>query len=91
MRLEDAFAELWDGKLLPASFGLRAASRRDVLGREPPFGQILGGERLEARVVSLDGDDRAIVFAVLLGGVAALYATLRVTRLSPAEAIRRGT
>ena len=33
----------------------------------------------------------AIVFAVLLGGVAAMYATLRVTRLSPAEAIRRGT
>ncbi|PYM20901.1 MAG: hypothetical protein DMD81_00820 [Candidatus Rokuibacteriota bacterium] len=33
----------------------------------------------------------AIVFAVLLGAVAAGYATLRVTRLSPAEAIRRGT
>jgi putative ABC transport system permease protein len=30
------------------------------------------------------------VFALLLGGAAALYATLRVVRLSPAEAIRRG-
>jgi hypothetical protein len=27
---------------------------------------------------------------VLLGGAAAAYATLRVVRLSPAEAIRRG-
>ena len=32
-----------------------------------------------------------VVFAVLLGGLAAAYATLRITRLSPAEAIRRGT
>ncbi|HKZ07019.1 MAG TPA: ABC transporter permease [Methylomirabilota bacterium] len=30
------------------------------------------------------------VFALLLGGLAAVYATLRITRLSPAEAIRRG-
>lgn len=33
----------------------------------------------------------AAVFAVLLGAGAAAYATLRVVRLSPAEAIRRGT
>jgi putative ABC transport system permease protein len=32
----------------------------------------------------------AIVFAVLLGAVAAAYATARLVRLSPAEAIRRG-
>ncbi len=32
----------------------------------------------------------ALVFAVLLGAAAAAYATLRVVRLSPAEAIRRG-
>jgi putative ABC transport system permease protein len=32
-----------------------------------------------------------VVFAVLLGGLAAAYATLRITRLSPAEAIRRGS
>ena len=31
-----------------------------------------------------------LVFALLLGGLAAVYATLRITRLSPAEAIRRG-
>jgi hypothetical protein len=31
------------------------------------------------------------VFSVLLGGVAAAYATLRIVRVSPAEAIRRGT
>ena len=30
------------------------------------------------------------VFALLLGALAAVYATLRITRLSPAEAIRRG-
>lgn len=33
----------------------------------------------------------ALVFSVLLGGVAAAYATLRIVRVSPAEAIRRGT
>jgi putative ABC transport system permease protein len=32
----------------------------------------------------------AVVFAVLLGAAAAAYATARVVRLSPAEAIRRG-
>jgi ABC-type antimicrobial peptide transport system permease subunit len=32
----------------------------------------------------------ALVFAVVLGAVAAGYATARVVRLSPAEAIRRG-
>jgi putative ABC transport system permease protein len=32
----------------------------------------------------------ALVFSVALGALAALYATLRVVRLSPAEAIRRG-
>ena len=32
----------------------------------------------------------ALVFSVLLGAAAAVYATLRVVRLSPAEAIRRG-
>jgi putative ABC transport system permease protein len=32
----------------------------------------------------------ALVFSVLLGGLAATYATLRIVRLSPAEAIRRG-
>ena len=30
------------------------------------------------------------VFALLLGSLAAVYATLRIARLSPAEAIRRG-
>ena len=33
----------------------------------------------------------AVAFSVLLGGLAATYATLRIVRLSPAEAIRRGT
>jgi ABC-type antimicrobial peptide transport system permease subunit len=33
----------------------------------------------------------ALLFAVILGGLAAGYATLRIARLSPAEAIRRGT
>jgi putative ABC transport system permease protein len=33
----------------------------------------------------------AIAFSVVLGGLAATYATLRIVRLSPAEAIRRGT
>ncbi len=33
----------------------------------------------------------AVAFSALLGAGAALYATLRVVRLSPAEAIRRGT
>jgi ABC-type antimicrobial peptide transport system permease subunit len=32
----------------------------------------------------------ALAFSVVLGAAAALYATLRVVRLSPAEAIRRG-
>ncbi len=32
----------------------------------------------------------ALVFALILGGLAAAYATLRIVRLSPAEAIRRG-
>ncbi|MGH7312056.1 MAG: ABC transporter permease, partial [Candidatus Rokuibacteriota bacterium] len=32
----------------------------------------------------------ALLFSLLLGGLAALYATLRVARLSPAEAMRRG-
>jgi ABC-type lipoprotein release transport system permease subunit len=32
-----------------------------------------------------------LLFSALLGAGAALYATLRVVRLSPAEAIRRGT
>jgi putative ABC transport system permease protein len=32
----------------------------------------------------------ALGFSLLLGAAAALYATLRVVRLSPAEAIRRG-
>jgi putative ABC transport system permease protein len=32
----------------------------------------------------------ALVFSVILGGLAATYATLRIVRLSPAEAIRRG-
>jgi putative ABC transport system permease protein len=32
-----------------------------------------------------------LVFAVVLGALAACYATLRIVRLSPAEAIRRGT
>jgi putative ABC transport system permease protein len=31
------------------------------------------------------------VFALLLGAMAAIYATLRIARLSPAEAVRRGT
>lgn len=33
----------------------------------------------------------ALVFSLLLGAAAAAYATFRVVRLSPAEAIRRGT
>ena len=33
----------------------------------------------------------SVVFAILLGGLAAAYATLRIARLDPAEAIRRGT
>jgi putative ABC transport system permease protein len=33
----------------------------------------------------------AVGFSVILGGLAATYATLRIVRLSPAEAIRRGT
>ena len=33
----------------------------------------------------------ALAFAVILGALAATYATLRIVRLSPAEAIRRGT
>ncbi|HUM15442.1 MAG TPA: ABC transporter permease [Candidatus Nitrosotalea sp.] len=33
----------------------------------------------------------ALAFSVILGGLAATYATLRIVRLSPAEAIRRGT
>jgi len=33
----------------------------------------------------------ALAFALLLGALAAAYATLRIVRLSPAEAIRRGT
>jgi putative ABC transport system permease protein len=32
----------------------------------------------------------ALAFALLLGALAAIYATLRITRISPAEAIRRG-
>jgi putative ABC transport system permease protein len=32
----------------------------------------------------------ALVFSALLGAVAASYATLRIVRVSPAEAIRRG-
>lgn len=32
----------------------------------------------------------ALAFSVVLGGLAATYATLRIVRLSPAEAIRRG-
>ena len=33
----------------------------------------------------------ALLFSVVLGGAAAAYATVRVVRVSPAEAIRRGT
>src|SRR5262249_40120862 len=32
----------------------------------------------------------AVVFALIMGGLAAAYATLRIVRLSPADAIRRG-
>ena len=32
----------------------------------------------------------ALVFSIVLGTAAAVYATLRVVRLAPAEAIRRG-
>jgi putative ABC transport system permease protein len=32
----------------------------------------------------------SLVFSIILGGLAATYATLRIVRLSPAEAIRRG-
>ena len=32
----------------------------------------------------------ALAFAVILGALAAGYATLRIVRLSPADAIRRG-
>jgi ABC-type antimicrobial peptide transport system permease subunit len=32
----------------------------------------------------------SVVFAILLGALAAGYATLRIARLDPAEAIRRG-
>jgi ABC-type antimicrobial peptide transport system permease subunit len=32
----------------------------------------------------------ALAFALILGALAAAYATLRIARLSPAEAIRRG-
>jgi ABC-type antimicrobial peptide transport system permease subunit len=32
----------------------------------------------------------ALVFSAILGGLAATYATLRIVRVSPAEAIRRG-
>jgi hypothetical protein len=32
----------------------------------------------------------ALVFSLVLGTAAAVYATLRVVRLAPAEAIRRG-
>ena len=32
----------------------------------------------------------ALVFSVVLGALAAAYATLRIARLSPADAIRRG-
>jgi ABC-type antimicrobial peptide transport system permease subunit len=32
----------------------------------------------------------ALAFSVILGALAATYATLRIVRLSPAEAIRRG-
>ena len=32
----------------------------------------------------------ALLFATILGALAATYATLRIVRLSPAEAIRRG-
>jgi putative ABC transport system permease protein len=32
----------------------------------------------------------SVVFAILLGALAAAYATLRIARLDPAEAIRRG-
>ena len=33
----------------------------------------------------------ALAFALVLGGLAAAYATLRIVRLSPADAIRRGS
>jgi len=33
----------------------------------------------------------ALVFALVMGGLAAAYATLRIVRLTPADAIRRGT
>jgi putative ABC transport system permease protein len=33
----------------------------------------------------------ALAFSVILGAVAAAYASLRIAHLSPAEAIRRGT
>ena len=33
----------------------------------------------------------ALVFSIMLGAAAAAYAAMRIVRLSPAEAIRRGS
>jgi putative ABC transport system permease protein len=48
----------------------------------------VGGEQLFLFSPRLVGG--ALLFSLLLGGLAALYATLRVARLSPVEAMRRG-
>jgi hypothetical protein len=46
---------------------------------------------VSALLLSLRLLARALVFAVVLGAVAAAYSTLvRIARISPAEAIRRG-
>lgn len=51
----------------------------------------VGTIRVSALLLSLRLLARALVFAVVLGAVAAAYSTLvRIARISPAEAIRRG-
>ena len=73
---------------------------REPLGRAARGGTGARGRHARGRARPPDGQQLflfsprllgfALVFSVVLGALAAAYATLRIARLSPAEAIRRG-
>jgi putative ABC transport system permease protein len=80
--LGEALAVTLTGGLLGIAFAL-------VLGKSIELYTSKTGQQLFLFSPRLMGG--ALLFSVLLGMLAATYATLRIVRVSPAEAIRRGT
>jgi hypothetical protein len=76
--------------LMPIGGDLKspAVTRRGARGRPRPARSVQMAR--DGRSSFLASTPGALVFSVLLGALAASYATLRIARVSPAEAIRRG-